>query len=1099
MLKYKSIIENLTMRQKVALLTDFASLSEAGLQRSGVPAVRRASLRSLNEENGGYPTYESAARSWDAELIGCMTEDLSVQARGNGINLLSTPDLKCVANAYAPGLSEDAFLNGTIGAAIARAVHAAGAACGYARLALRDTDIEFLDECEDARAVHELFRKPFLFAAREEPGEVVVGSLTEAGSGYASANEALFKDIASGKFGDVFAVCDGVAPSADFHTFLIGSCIGGAGLTLDRAVGRFEQMSAYRREGSATERELQGALDDGSAIDTAAVDEAVDRVIDFAFRVNRMLPASKRYTSSEKIALQLAQESVVLLKNRAMLPLSAGKRVAVIGQAPEGFAAAMSPVPVVGQARGYVREEDKGDQDIAEAVRLAKLADILIVFLYPEIVGERGRANCLRLPANRLALIDALRHTGKRMIAVLPGDMPADMSFDRYFAATVLAPAGGALCTAALADVLTGRAEPSGRLARTYYDDADALLGAWKSDKSTGKTRVGSFVGYRYYDTAGYKVRYPFGFGLSYTRFAYSGLNVGEEEIQFTVKNIGSRAGCEVAQVYVGGIDMPADAPKKELKAFVRIPLAPGEAKTVTVALPRARMASFDASARTEGIAAGNYMISVGASVSDIRLRGVRFFEGERREKSNARPADYFRDLSNIGKEYRLGTAAGGSRPAKNKPLRFAGWGLLLLALLFIMIGATSVLSATQISGSELGIIIAGLALILVSAILLIAEKRRRNKIFRQEGKLRQELRFESGISTYVTPEEVFLQAFATEKGEASEAAGNADEPKYFDRSQTFAAVCRDLQTFSSERGIFISESDLRSMLAAFAASRLIIVPGGAEKQWNAFGEILAAYFGNRLYAENAEETDLFIFHDRRKKGKTELYKALETSRKERASMHVALLRHIRAEALTELSAVRVFAPAPAEKPVVLPDAEVEPEHLVPPNLWIIAELKEGESLSAIPPEIAEIAAVLAPELNECGATAEKTLVKPLGYYQFANLCKRVRDAYPLDERLWKRVDRLEEKAGQAQSYRFGNRQWIKLEMHISAFLACGGDASAALDSAVAAEVLPRIFGMLCAAGGGDAIAPLEEIFGGEEISCCRRLLRHMKTESQQK
>ena len=178
MLKYRGILDKLTLRQKIALVTDLTSLSDGDINRAGVPSVSCRSLRELCEKNGHYPSYESAACSWNLELIECMTAELARKSGGLGGKLLKTPDIKSAVNAYKSGISEDPYLCGAIGGAIANASHTAGAACGISGMSIDSADAEYLDSKEDARAVNDLIFKdhsgttPTISASFKQPTSV---------------------------------------------------------------------------------------------------------------------------------------------------------------------------------------------------------------------------------------------------------------------------------------------------------------------------------------------------------------------------------------------------------------------------------------------------------------------------------------------------------------------------------------------------------------------------------------------------------------------------------------------------------------------------------------------------------------------------------------------------------------------------------------------------------------------------------------------------------------------------------------------------------------------------------------------------------------
>ncbi len=1039
MLKYKSIIEKLTKTQKIALVTDLSALSDPSINRAGVPAVLQGDLAMLGKEWTDFLPYESVANSWDISLIEEMTEEIATVARGNNYKFLTTPDIKTATNAYQSGLSEDPFLSGMMGAAMLRGVHRAGAACALSSYALEQEDVEYLDLAENPRAVHELYQKPFLYAVEETPCDGVLASLKSAEEGYQSTNAALFGEAVGRTLGnDVLVYSKAASCLPDFHAFLKGCVsIGGGEVILDRALGRYEQMKSYCEAGSATELELQGSVEHGSAIDGETLDEAADRVIDFAFRVNRMMPEVRQVR--EDLGLRMAQESVVLLKNEGILPLAENTKIAVIGT-DGGFAGACSGFEITGSALGY-GEGAAQREAVQEAVRAAKSAKAVLLFLPP---NESPKA---KLQAESLALIEALSGTRKPVIAVLTGNLPVDTAFDRVVSAVLVVPQGSASCSAALESVLTGKYNPSGKLARSYPDYADEYYSVLKSDKEQSKTKVGTFVGYRYYDTIGRKVRYPFGHGLSYTSFSYSGLAIRKEEVCFTVKNTGHRAGCETAQLYLGCPCGSALRPKKELKGFVRVELAAGESRRVSIPLPRSRFASFDSATMGESIEKGVYRVYIGASVSDIRLKGSLLLDGEVRGKLGERPCDYFRDLSNIGKDYRLGTAEGrSSLPAKSKIRYSIFLGVLFATLLTAVILGTYLLRTNDTSTVKWVVLLVDLVLAIVSGILLLREKNYRKKKLQREIS-NQRLRFPQETASEKTPD------IDPEKSEEKSGDDSPDEPHYFDKSLTYEVICRELQLFAQERGLYVGIRLVRTLISAMTASRILIL-SAKEKQLNLFCAILAEYFGTELYADNAEN---YVQADLYGAINTPFTAALHEATQDKTRIRLCLLRHVGKEWLENLSLA--FGQAPE----------------LPRNLFLIMEDKE---IFEIPTNILREAAILFFEAQEQEEREEKTAVRPMGNYQFENLCRNVREDFPLDERLWKRVDRLEEAC---DGERFSNRDWVRLEKHCSAYIACGGEEQDALDSAIATELLPTVSGMLKAGRTDDEVlALLEEIFNAQ-------------------
>ena len=902
MLKHQNIIDKLTRLQKIALVTDIGALSDAKITSLGIPSIREASLTALLRESGEYPSFEEAARAWDADLWEQSAYELSVKARISA-NLMTTPDIQTAVNPYEGGISEDPCLSGAFGAALVRGIHSAGAACRLSRLSVEKSDVKTLDLKPNACAIHDLYATPFLVASKENP-DAVVCSLDGA-ERYADCNAELMRSAVKGAFGEALVYSEKVPCWADFHEYLSGSvCLAGAELVLDRALGRYCQLKEYVKEGSATERDLEGAVEEGTAIDEQTLNAAVDRVIEFAFRVNGYVGKTQQGTA-ERTGLRAARESIVLLKNENMLPLAQKTRVAVIGDAPEGFAERMC---VVGQARGYKRNADRSEELILEALRCVGEAEVILLFLRPKENAEGE----LALPANRRALIAALKKTGKRMIAILCGD--ADMSFDADFSAVLLAPEFGTHTGMALAEILQGEIDPSGRLTRTLYDNADAFLNARKEDKYKGRTVVGSLIGYRYYDTERMNVRYPFGFGLSYTKFAYSDLKLEGEAISFTLKNTGSRAGCEVVQVYVGKKKRSSLSPKKELKAFVRVELKAGESKRVRLPLPKSAFASFDECTFSNYVEGGDYTVFVGASVLDIRLKKTIAFEGVRRENTEVKP-DNLRNFSDIKSDIKLESIR---KPRRLKWAQWGSFGVLIAALIAVISKSLLIAERTYSTlvwdylhlrhevvtyhypatvGDWL-LLSAFIFIAVVAAAVLLMTKIRWKGICRKVLK-QHRVHFKDASALKVLPKEVFEQRFSKEKNFVTE---KADAPQYFDESMTFQAISEDLQKYIAERGLILSGDDVRILLSVFTASRLVLMRQ-SEKLLR-LCEILAEYFGSHLYCDIAEDSPAvspiygkLSFFARR----TNYARAREEAKREKDRIHLGTILHVKAESARDI------------------------------------------------------------------------------------------------------------------------------------------------------------------------------------------------------
>lgn len=348
------------------------------------------------------------------------------------------------------------------------------------------------------------------------------------------------------------------------------------------------------------------------------------------------------------LARRAAAESIVLLKNEEnVLPLKPKTKVALIGDFAvepryQGAGSSMvNPTCVdtmasliggydlqtVGVSRGYLRT---GKADAAmkkEALDLAARADVVLYcFGLDEISESEGMdRNHMRVPGNQIGLLEELAKVNPQIVGIMSAGSGVEMPWHDCCRAILHGYLCGQAGAGAMLDVLTGKGNPSGRLNETYpvrYEDTPAFR-YFPSAERNSEYREGLFVGYRYYDTDGMCVQYPFGYGLSYTEFTYTDLEVDEDGAVFTLENTGSMDGAEVAQLYVGLPGGKVFRPKKELKGFRKVFLKKGEKKRIRIAFDDKTFRFWNVKTgwwETEG---GEYQIMVGACVTDIRLTGT--------------------------------------------------------------------------------------------------------------------------------------------------------------------------------------------------------------------------------------------------------------------------------------------------------------------------------------------------------------------------------------------------------------------------------------------------------------------------------------------
>lgn len=395
-------------------------------------------------------------------------------------------------------------------------------------------------------------------------------------------------------------------------------------------------------------------------LDETVLDEAVERLLGLYEKAAKAEAKPYDISKHHRIAREMAADSAVLLKNEHALPLDSQKSYAVVGDfalQPRYQGAGSSKInphkidsPLdelralgidIAYAQGYHRETDTVDEKLVEeAKQLAAGKDGVIVFAgLPDSYESEGFDRThLNMPDSHNRLIEALCEVNQNVIVVLMCGSAVIMPWRDKVQAVLLMYLGGEAVGGACADLLTGRVNPSGKLAETFplsLSDTPAF-GNFANDDADIEYRENILIGYRYYDALNKEVAYPFGFGLSYTDFKYEHMDIRwdkalrEGSVTVTVKNTGNCDGSEVIQLYVGKKDSPILRAPKELKGFAKVYLKAGETKAVDIELDERSFAYYNVDRQAWIVEDGVYEIYIGASSRDIRLEKQLNVDGEK-------------------------------------------------------------------------------------------------------------------------------------------------------------------------------------------------------------------------------------------------------------------------------------------------------------------------------------------------------------------------------------------------------------------------------------------------------------------------------------
>ena len=650
-MKNAEIIAKLNLEQKCALLSGAGTFTTRGCPKAGVPSITLSDGPNGVRKQAGaadhlglnpsvpatcFPTAATVACSWDPALgeeIGrAMGEEAAAQEvavlLGPGLNTKRSP--LCGRNFEY--FSEDPYLSGKMAAAYVRGIQSEGIAACPKHFAVNSQELRRMasDSVLDERTLRELYLTGFEIVVKEAAPKTIMSSYNLVNGTYANENAHLLQDILRRDWGFSGAVVTDWGGSND-HALGVKN-----GSTLE--------MPA---PGGDAVRELLAAVQSGK-ITEADVDARLDELLTLVLDTSAAVQKHSRSFDADAhhaLARRAAAESAVLLKNDGgILPLAAGARVAVIGDFAEtpryqgaGSSAvnsikvdtlldclAQSGLQCAGFAAGFDRQGRPDADKKAQAVALAQKADTVLLCLgLDEIKESEGLDRVdMKLADNQIELLQAVEQANPNTVVVLNAGASLETPWLAHCRALVYGALGGQAGAGAMVDVLTGKVNPGGKLAETWanaYEETpakDNFAGAGR----TVQYREGLYVGYRYYQTAGVPVAFPFGYGLSYTSFAYSDLKVTADSVTLTVTNTGARDGAEIVQVYIAKPGAEIFRPAQELKAFARVPLAAGESRTVTLPLDDKAFRYWNTRTDCWEIEGGRYEVRVGASSADIRL-----------------------------------------------------------------------------------------------------------------------------------------------------------------------------------------------------------------------------------------------------------------------------------------------------------------------------------------------------------------------------------------------------------------------------------------------------------------------------------------------
>ncbi len=689
----KEILALMTIEEKAAICDGENFWNLKAMEKYGIPSIMVCDgphgLRKKDYSKKGdslsnsvpaisYPTAATTACSWDPDLLyemgvalgkKCLKEQVGVLL-GPGINMKRSP--LCGRNFEY--FSEDPVLAGELAASFINGVQSMGVGTSLKHFCANNQETRRMtcDSVVDERTLREIYLTAFEIAVKKAQPWTVMNSYNKINGAHGSENKHTQIDILRKEWG--------------FN----GVVVSDWGAVNDRVLGfkNGNDLEMPSSSGSGTKKIVE-------AVKNGQLDEAVlnERALNMLNLIKKAVDGSKENyeyndADDQPLARKIAAQSMVLLKNDGILPLKKGTKVAVIGELarqpryqgagsshinPTKLDNALDEMLASGFkiqfAQGYELQAKKAKKNaahLAEAVELAKNSERVVLFigLTDEYEAEGFDRSIMSLPEAHDKLVEEITKVNKNVIVVLAGGSPVEMPWNDKVSAVLHSYLGGQAGAGAVADILCGDVNPSGKLSETYpivYDDTPAKNN-FPGNPASVEYRESVYIGYRYYDKVNKNVRYPFGYGLSYTTFKYSDIKLDKTSmdendvltVTFRIQNTGKVAGYETAQLYVADKESTIYRPIKELKGFKKVWLEPGECKEIGIQLSKRAFAFYNVNINDWCVESGDFDILVGSSSADIKLKAtvnVSAAAVEIPDYSKVAPVYYTGDVQNVPAE----------------------------------------------------------------------------------------------------------------------------------------------------------------------------------------------------------------------------------------------------------------------------------------------------------------------------------------------------------------------------------------------------------------------------------------------------------------
>lgn len=1152
MAKYSEIIGRMTLEQKASLITASKGWGNISTGDGNVSAMAVADgtygvklvkgLKFYGAPTTRFPSPLNIARTWNLKTGAYAADVIANEARALGVNALTTPEGGVIFGTPSEEqnrhFSEDPYLSGKMLSAYVKG-YKHGCVMPIVGINSEIASPLFADET----VRREIALQPYEMAVKE--GETSALRVTCASfNGEPACESKHLTSIIGTEWqhgGVVFAEDDGKANLSKAlalgASMITSAQSSSESQKLAKAMRNYNKLIEEVRSGNVSEDAIMQAISRGDAISEEIVDDALEKLFSAVENYEiGTVEVSEQYTSypfnhavmfDERkhaiMAHDAALESIVLAKNDGVLPLDGSKKVAFVGEYvflplaacgyKESFVALDNEttekligrvdLDVVGCAMGHAHNASNSDASAmrSEARQLCTDADVAVIY-----VGNlaEDHEHDGKLPQNQIDLIKELKvNTSAKIVAVYLGRGLVDMSWNDMCDAVILAGDPGQGGTLAILKILSGAYNPSAKLTETVYQSA-----------AVTPDIVGMY-GYRMCQAKNIEERYPFGHGLSYTEFEYSDMKVTQEGVEFVITNTGSRAGDEIAQLYVGKDGSAVHIARKELKGFCKVHLEAGESKLVRIAFDSKTFRYYNDvthSFETEG---GTYQIYVASSSRSIRLldeisvptSGASIPENKQQIPVGVESQGKVKKKRSSGLKKLIGFVGG-----------FVGFALLGLGYFGLL--RDEMFSLFNIRRSDrdvydfaiIMIVVAGVAGMLVGIISAIRSMiigrsdRKRNVIFvaPTQTEYKPDRKYPDDWKEILFSEEsgyasVFAEAYYDDEPEKKEETQETSKcyvkkhTAFESLSTSLSTVSRSVIKYVSEVGISVNTDELTELFAAIAASRIIAVRSGNFESvvsvLNAVSECIDA----KVTSVSAEEDS---FKHLLRNGESGMVAAIEKAAASSDKINITVVKCGNTADLSEYFGTLMDY---SGSDVTGYDLRLGTNNCItlPSNMWFVAVIPDDVCVDTRNACVVRLHADVSALVDITTAVEqdyENSVIDTytIGCRAFADMIERQREVSYLDEKYWRKIDKLEERIGADIPFVLSNKTVNAMERFIAICVAAGMEQTDAMDCVLAALALSGIPSKDSAKIGTDE--PLTEfmdsVFGADKDDRSREAVK---------